>query len=415
LRESITVAEARETILAAVRPMGMERTPLPDALGRVLAETVTAPWDIPQMDNSAMDGYAVRSADLAGATRERPIVLEVIEDLPAGRVATRAVQPGTATRIMTGAPVPPGADAVVRVEDTEGSGATVRVLVSVPPQENLRPAGEDVRVGQKVLEAGTVLTPAAIGMLAGVGRASVQVTQRPRVAILSTGDELVDVDEERGVGKIIATNGYSLAAQVRECGAAPVSLGIAPDRPEAIEARFREAMQADVIVSSGGVSVGDYDFIKDVLQRLGSDMKFWRVAMKPGHPLVFGLLGGRPAIGLPGNPVSSMVSFEQFIRPALLKIMGHRDIFRPVVRARLRETLRQKVGRTGFVRAIVTREGSGYAVVSTGNQSSGVLLSMVRANGLLIFPAEKAELSEGSEADVQIIDPRFWQVPDPGD
>jgi len=381
----------------------------------VLAETVTAAWNIPPLDNSAMDGYAVRSADLAGAARARPVELDVLEDLQAGRIATHHVRPGTAIRIMTGAPIPPGADAVVRVEDTEKHGAKVRVFLSVPPEDNVRPAGEDVRAGQKVLEAGTVLTPAAIGMLASLGRAFVRVTQRPRVAILSTGDELVDVDEERPDGKIVATNTYTLVAQVRECGAEPVSLGIVPDQPDAIEGRLREAMHLDVIVSSGGVSVGDYDFIKDVLRRLGCEMKFWRVAMKPGHPLVFGLIEGKPAIGLPGNPASSMVSFEQFVRPALLKMMGHRDLFRPVVRARLRETLRHKPGRTSFVRAIVARVRSGYTVIPAGNQSSGALLSMVRANGLLILPAEKAELPEGSEADVQIIDPRFWQVPDSGD
>lgn len=413
MKQSITVAEAREIILAAIRPLGTERVAIPEGLGRVLAETVVSPWDIPPLDNTAMDGFAVRASDVAGAAREQPVPLEVIEDLPAGRIATRVVAAGTAIRIMTGAPMPGGADAVVRVEDTREEGSKVLVLASVPAGEHIRRAGEDVREGEKVLEAGSILTAAAVGMLSSLGRAFVQVTQRPRVAILSTGDELVDVDGDRRGGKIIASNTYCLSAQARECGAIPVVLGITPDHREAIETKFREAMACDVIVSSGGVSVGDYDFIKDVLRDLGSEMKFWRVAMKPGHPLAFGLLGGRPAFGLPGNPVSCMVSFEQFVRPALLRMMGHRDLFRPVLRARLGETLRQKPGRTSFIRAVVMRGRDGFTVRATGSQSSGVLLSMVRANGLIVFPSDRAELPEGSEAEVQIIDPAFWQVSEP--
>ena len=351
MKHSISVDEAREIILGAVGPLGTEKVPLQEGLGRVIAETASAPWDVPPLDNSAMDGYAVIAADVAAAAQPNPVRLTVLEDIPAGKLPSRPVKPGTASRIMTGAALPAGADAVVRVEDTEGSGGEVLILAPAEPGLNVRRAGEDVTAGQKVIEAGAALTPAALGMLASLGRAAIQVTQRPRVAILSTGDELVDVDGDRSGGKIIASNTYSLAAQAREAGALPMTLPIAPDRPEIIEARFREAMSADVILSSGGVSVGDFDFIKEVLGRLGSEMKFWRVAMKPGHPLAFGILGGKPVFGLPGNPVSCMVSFEQFVRPALLKMMGHRDLFRPVVRARLCETLRQKPGRRTFVRA----------------------------------------------------------------
>ncbi|MDP3939075.1 MAG: molybdopterin molybdotransferase MoeA [Deltaproteobacteria bacterium] len=414
MKQSISVDEAREIILGAVSPMGSEKVPLQEGLGRVLAETVSAPWDVPPLDNSAMDGYAVKAADVAAATRQSAVRLAVLEDIPAGRLPTRAVKTGTASRIMTGAALPAGADAVVRVEDTEKSGGEVLVLVPVEPGLNIRRAGEDVTAGQKVIEAGTPLTAAALGMLASLGRAAIEVTQRPRVAILSTGDELVDVDGDRSGGKIIASNTYSLSAQAREAGAVPLTLPIAPDRPEIIEARFREAMHADVILSSGGVSVGDFDFVKDVLRRLGSEMKFWRVAMKPGHPLAFGILGGKPVFGLPGNPVSCMVSFEQFVRPALLKMMGHHDLFRPVVRARLREALRQKPGRRTFVRAVVSRDGDSLSVASTGSQSSGVLLSMLRANGLIIFPEDRAELPEGAEVEVQIIDPAFWSQSGPG-
>lgn len=414
MKQSISVDDAREIILAAVHPLGSEKVPLPDGLGRVIAETVSAPWDVPPLDNSAMDGYAVRAADVAAASTDRPVTLPVLEDIPAGRLPGEAVRPGTASRIMTGAALPEGADAVVRVEDTEGRGNEVRILAPAEPGLNVRRAGEDVTAGQKVIEAGTPLTPAGLGMLASLGRSAIEVVQRPRVAVLSTGDELVDVDGDRSGGKIIASNTYSLSAQVREAGALAITLPIAPDRPEIIEARLRDAMRADVIVSSGGVSVGDFDFIKEVLGRLGSEMKFWRVAMKPGHPLAFGILGGKPAFGLPGNPVSCMVSFEQFVRPAILKMTGHRDLFRPVVRARLRETLRQKPGRRTFVRAIVSREGKELVVTSTGSQSSGVLLSMFRANGLLVFPEDRAELPEGAEVEVQIIDPAFWSVSGPG-
>lgn len=414
MKQSVSVDEAREIILATVNPLGNEKVSLPEGLGRVLAETVSAPWDVPPLDNSAMDGYAVRAADVAGAAPGNPVRLRVIEDIPAGKLPGQPVRQGTASRIMTGAALPEGADAVVRVEDTEGGGQAVGILAPAEPGLNVRRAGEDVTAGQKVIEAGTPLTAAALGMLASLGRAAIQVTQRPRVAVLSTGDELVDVDGDRSGGRIIASNTYSLAAQVREAGAIPMTLPLAPDSPEIIEARFRDAMSADVILSSGGVSVGDFDFIKEVLGRLGSAMKFWRVAMKPGHPLAFGLLGGKPAFGLPGNPVSCMVAFEQFVRPALLKMMGHRDLHRPVVRARLRETLRQKPGRRTFVRARVTREGGHLWVASAGNQSSGALLSMLRANGLLVFPEDRAELPEGTEVDVQIIDPAFWSVPEPG-
>ncbi|MHB1222477.1 MAG: molybdopterin molybdotransferase MoeA [Gemmatimonadaceae bacterium] len=413
MKQSIAVGEAREIVLGAVHPIGTEKVPITESLGRVLAETVTSPWDIPPLDNSAMDGFAVRAAELVQASPEHPVSLEVIEELPAGRMAAKTVGEGTAIRIMTGAPIPAGADAVVRMEDSRAEGPLVLVQAAVQRGEHVRRAGEDVQRGQVVLETGLILTPAAIGMLSSLGHALVRVNQRPRVAVLSTGDELVDIDGDRRDGRIIASNTYSLAAQVRECGAIPVVLGIAPDTREAVEAGFREAMNCDVILSSGGVSVGDYDFVNDVLRRLGSEMKFWRVAMKPGHPLAFGLLGGRPVFGLPGNPVSCMVSFEQFVRPALLRMMGHGHLLRPLVRARLSQTLRQKPGRTAFIRAIVTRAQDGLAVATTGSQSSGVLLSMVRANGLLVFPADQTELSEGSWADVQIIDPAFWRESEP--
>jgi len=412
VRQPVTVIAAQEIVLGHARSTGTERVSILECLGRVLAETVVSPWDIPPLDNSAMDGFAVRRAELVHASPECPVSLEVIEELPAGRIAARAVGPGTAIRIMTGAPIPAGADAVVRMEDTHVEGTRVLVQVAVHPGEHIRRSGEDVRHGEVTLESGCLLTPAAIGMLASLGRAFVQVTQRPRVAVLATGDELVDIGGDRRDGKIIASNLYGLAAQVRECGAIPEVLGIASDTREAIEAGLRQAMACDVILTSGGVSLGDRDLVNEVLHHLGHEMHFWHVAMKPGRPLAFGLLGRSPVFGLPGNPVACMISFEQFVRPALLRMMGHRRLFRSSVQARLQETVHQQPGRTTFTRAVVTRAQDGLVVTTTGTQSSGVLRSMVQANGLLVFPADQAELPAGSSVEVQIIDPGFWMVPE---
>ncbi len=410
MKESISVDEARAIILDSVVRMGGEKLPITEGLGRILAESIASPWDLPPLDNSAMDGFAIRAVDVGRATLAQPASLEVIDELPAGRLPTTSLRPGTAIRIMTGAATPEGADAVVRVEDTRSEGATVLIKSAVQPGENVRRAGEDVRRGEEVLAAGAALTPAAIAMAASVGRSFVRVVQRPRVAILSTGDELVEVDGSRKHGRIVASNLYALEALVRECGAFPLSLGVAADREEAIEASLREALIADAIITTGGVSVGDYDWVKGVLARLGTEMKFWRVAMKPGHPLAFGALGGKPVFGLPGNPVSCMISFEQFVRPALLRMMGHRHLRRPSVPALLQETLHQRPGRTSFLRALVSRDGEAFRVRLAGNQSSGALLPMVRANGLLVFPAHLSELREGDLTQVEIIDPSFWEL-----
>lgn len=412
MKESIGVAEARDLILASTDRLAPEAVPLSQALGRVLAEAVESPWALPPFDNTAMDGFAVRALDTQGASFDRPVALDVVDKLPAGRFPTRAIGAGEAIRIMTGAPLPPGADAIVKVEDTRSDDRRVLVLKAASTGDHVRRAGEDVACGERVFEPGTVLSPAAIGMLASLGRATVGVHRRPRVAVLSTGDELVDVGGDRRDGTIIASNLYSLAAQVQECGALPVILGIAKDDPRAIEAKLREATACDVILTTGGVSVGDYDFVKDVLRDVGGEMHFWRVRMKPGHPLLYGHLGSSAIFGLPGNPVSCMVSFEQFVRPALLRSMGHRLLFRPRVRARLTAPLRQKKGRTTFLRAIVRRDGDGWSVSTTGNQSSGALSSMVKANGLLVFPAESEELPAGALVEVQMIDPAWLSAAD---
>src|SRR5262245_44062302 len=362
-----------------------------------------------------MDGYAVRRADLAAASSARPVELRVAFEVAAGGASPPRLGPGEAARILTGAPVPEGADAVVRQEDTTRQGERVRIALCPRPRENVRDAGEDVEVGDLVLEPGRAIGPAEAGMLASLGRSVVAVHQRPRVAILSGGDELVEPDGDVAGGRIVSSNSTTLAAQCREAGAEPVYLGIARDTPEELEARFRAGLRADLIVSSAGVSVGDRDYVREVLAKLGCELRFWGVRIKPGFPLAFGRLGeaGALVFGLPGNPVSAMVTFEEFVRPALRKMSGRRALFRPLVRARLAERLAKSAGRLHFVRVELAREGGEILARSTGNQSSGVLSSMVRGQGLLVFPAEARELRAGEEACVQVLDESFLASSEP--
>jgi molybdopterin molybdotransferase len=341
----------------------------------------------------------------------------VVFEVAAGAQPPRALAPGEAARIFTGAPIPDAADAVVRQEDTEREGDRVRVKVAPSRGEHVREAGEDVGVGEVVFEPGTRLGPAHLGMLASLGRSVVAVHQRPRVAILSGGDELVEPDDEIDGGRIVSSNSYSIAAQCRELGASPIYLGIARDTPEDLERRIGAGLNADVIVSSAGVSVGDRDFVRDVLEKLGCRWSFWGVRMKPGYPLAFGGLGdgaGRLVFGLPGNPVSAMMTFEQFVRPALRKMMGHRRWFRPTLTATLGERLTKQAGRLHFVRVTLERRGAALIARSTGNQSSGVLSSMTRAQGVLVFPAEAEVLEEGATATIQIVDEEFLAATHPG-
>lgn len=416
MKEGLTVAEAQATVLEATGVLGAETISAWDAAGRVLAEDVRATRCHPPADCSAMDGYAVRRADLLGASAANPIALPVVYEVPAGGQALRPLAAGEAARIFTGAPLPPGADAVVMQERTEGAGDRVRFLVEPEPRDNVRDAGEDFRVGDLLIDAGTVLGSAHLGVLASVGRSIVAVHQRPTVAILSGGDELVEPDRIADDGRIVSSNSYTLAAQCREVGARPVYLGIAEDRPEAIEARLRAGLRADVIVSSAGVSVGDHDHVRGVLEQLGCRLLFWGVLMKPGYPLAFGRIEstGTLVFGLPGNPVSTAVTFDEFVRPALRKLMGHRQLHRPVVKARLATALEKKPGRLHFVRVALSREGGAIVATPTASQSSGVLTSLIRGQGLAIFPAEAASLEAGHEVDVQIIDAGFFDRPDRG-
>jgi len=418
VQRDITAAEALARVLARTPVLGSETVALGDVLGRVLAEAVHSDRVLPPADNSAMDGYAVSAADCAQASARAPVWLLVAFDVPAGAAQTLRLARGSAARILTGAPLPAGADSVVRQEDTDRDGERVAIRFAPELGENVRRAGEDVQRGECVLEAGTRVGAAQVGMLASLGRTVVAVHQRPRVAVLSGGDELVEPDGDVTGGRIVSSNSWSIAAQCRELGADPVYLGIARDTPDDIERRLRAGLAADVIVSSAGVSVGDRDFVRGVLEKLGCRLDFWGVKIKPGYPLAFGRVGddgrGPLVFGLPGNPVSAMMTFEQFVRPALLRMQGAARLHRPLVRVRLAETLRKKPGRMNLVRVALERDGDIVIARSTGNQSSGVLTSMIRAHGILIFPAEASELAAGASASVQVLDADFLASDAPG-
>jgi molybdopterin molybdotransferase len=405
LYPTLTVEEALEEVLVYFQPLEPERVAILEALGRVLAEDVCADSDIPPYSNSAMDGYAVQAADTTGATAEAPRRLRIVGDLAAGYVTDTEVVPGTAIRIMTGAPVPAGADAVVRFEDTEVEGDWVSVLQEVPPGKNTRAAGEDVCQGTLVLSRGTRLRAQEVGMAATLGRGELLVIRRPRVAILATGDEVVEVDAPLAPGKIRNANSYSNAAQVLQCGGIPVMLGVAPDRIEELTSKIRAGLEqgADLFLTSGGVSVGDFDIVKKVLASEG-EMTFWRVQMKPGKPLAFGRIAGVPLLGLPGNPVSAMISFELFGRPAILKMLGLTEFDRPSVEAVLMDEVKEKDDRRHYLRVRIEEHEDGYRAYLTGEQGSGILSSMVEADGLAIIPEGWSKAPAGSRVSVLMLD-----------
>jgi len=390
----LTVEEALEAILSRVGPLGAERVDVLASLGRTLAEAIVSRRVIPPWANSSMDGYAVRAADTGkGAT------LSVVGRVEAGALPARAVGRGEAMRIFTGAPLPSGTDAVVPQEDVDAADGHVTLRGAVEAAAYVRAAGEDVRAGDRVLEPGTLLTAAEIGLLATLGHGQVAVYRRPRVAILSTGNELADLGTEPGPGQIPNTNTYSLMAQVLEAGGDPVSLGVAPDRLEAIEERVRRARDADVILSSAGVSVGELDLVREALTRAGAELHLWKVSMRPGKPITFGSLAGRPFFGLPGNPVSAMVTFELFVRPALLKMSGRRRLSRARVRARSLSPIANPGVRRGYLRVRLESDGEGtLGVRLTGEQGSAILRSMVAADGLAVVPPDTTiAIGEGVE------------------
>jgi molybdopterin molybdotransferase len=412
--EYLSVADAQKCILESVKLLAAEPAGLEQSLGRVLAEDVRANRDLPPYDVSAMDGYALRSTDLANI----PATLEVIEDIKAGDMPHKTVEAGRCARIMTGAPVPQGADAVIRVEDTLPlSEGKVQINAAVKPGNDIRMQGEGMRNGDVVLTAGTEITPGVVGVLATVKQAQVQVYRRPRVAILSTGNELEDMDDPVDPNKIPNSNSYALMAQVQALGIEPDLLGIARDDPVELEEYLQRGLRFDVLLVSGGTSVGVHDYVRPTIEALGVQMKFWRVAMKPGHPVAFGIRASSAAavhaetivFGLPGNPVSSMVCFEQFVAPALRRMMGHGRLFRRTMAMRLTHNLKHQPGRTEFVRVALAKDETGHAATSTGAQGSGMLLSMARADGLLVVPAGSTGLAAGAAVTVQLLDGTVFQ------
>ena len=398
----LSVEEARKQMLDTIPVLGTEKRGILDCSNYVLAEDLIATEHIPPFDNSAMDGFAVNSEDVINASNENPIILSVIETIAAGVAPEKRILAGRAARIMTGAMMPEGADAVVMQEVTELKNDKVTILQSVEKDENVRFTGESVRQGDKVMSSGKVLRPPEVSMLASLNCAEVSVHKKPTVAIVSTGDELTPIGESLSPGKIRDSNRYGLFAQVQNAGGIPIDMGIAPDDEVETERIFIESVaKADALITSGGVSVGEHDVVKNVLMKLG-EMNFWRVAMKPGKPQVYGKIRGKPVFGLPGNPVSSLVVFELFVRPALLKMAGHSDLLRPTFKAVLEADVTNKDGRVNFMRAILTEQDGQYTAKTTGPQGSGILHSLVLANGLITIPSG-ASLRAGETVDAQFL------------
>jgi len=413
----ISVEQALEKVLSYVEVLEEEENPILDCLGQVLAEDVYSGIHVPPLDNAAMDGYAVRTEDTHGANQQSPRFLQVIDTVPAGSISKHTLKPGTAIRIMTGAPVPGGADSVVPFEYTDETQRKepydkIGILCKVETGWNIRRAGEDIAKGSLVLSKGTVIRPSEVGVLASLGHSRVKVIRRPVIAILATGDELVDVEQPLPPGKIYNSNTYSVAALVKRYGGIPRLLGIALDSEDSLVAKLNQGQDADMLLTTGGVSAGDYDLVKDVLAKRG-EITFWTVQMKPGKPLAFGRIKGSskagaaryvPHLGLPGNPVSSMVTFELFVRPAILKMMGKKDLAKPVINAVIEDSIVNKDGRRIFARVIVEKRGGQHFARLTGPQGSGILTSMTLANGLVIIPSDKAKVEVGDIVQVMMLD-----------
>lgn len=408
----ISVEAALRQVLKEAKTLPSEKIEITWGLGRVLAEDIRAGENIPGFDNSAMDGYAVKASDARGASRDNPCVLEVIRDIKAGDRVRVALKNNQAARIMTGSQVPEGADSVIMVEYTKKVTQTpntqyqtsqyVKIFKAAEPGENIRRSGEDIRKGELVVRKGALLSPALIGLLASLGRQYVKVIRKPRVAVLATGNEVVDVGKRLPIGKIRSSNTYTLCSQAIASGGSPKNLGIARDEPGQLRKKIMQALDCDIIVTSGGVSVGDYDLVKDVLAGLGTRIRFWKVAMRPGKPLVFGRIKGIPVFGLPGNPVSSMVSFEIFVRPLILKMLGGK-YERKEVEAVIEEGLDKKRGFKYFLRAITSWDKGAYTTRTTGPQGSGILKSMALANSLIILPEEKENIRKGEKVGVRFL------------
>ena len=423
--DMLSVEEAYRQIMACFGPLEPEEKPLLECLGQTLAAEIRSPLALPPLANSGMDGYAVRRADIGGAGEGQPRRLQVIGLVAAGQVSTQTVAPGTAIRIMTGAPVPAGADTVVPFEETDeverrAAGRTldeIDIRADLPLGCNVRPAGEDVQPGQLVLEAGTVIRPAEIGVLASLGLARARVIRRPLVSVLSTGDELESLGSPLAGGKIYDSNGFSVAASIIAAGGRPQTLGIARDNLADMRRKLEQVAGSDLLVTSAGVSKGDYDVVKDVLTERG-DINFWSVRMRPAKPLAFGMLrddagaagmtgtAGKPIplMGLPGNPVSAMVAFEMFARPAIRAMLGRQRLARPVVEGTLTGAIRNTDGRRVFARVEVERQNGVFYANPTGPQGSNILTSMSRANGLAVCPEDLPVKEAGERVSIIMLD-----------
>jgi len=401
----ISIAEAIESVLSAVVPAPIEEVGLAAARGRVLAEEVRATFDIPPFANSQMDGFAVRAADLVGADADRPGTLRVVGTIAAGSAGDLRVGPGEAVRIMTGAPIPAGADAVVKVEDSTAEGAIVALRHAPRPEEFVRPAGEDVRSGELVLGPGRLLRPADLGLLASLGKPTVKVRVRPRVGVLATGDELASLGQPLRPGQIYNSNAWALAAAAEEVGADAVVIGSVRDEPDALRAAFASTRGFDVVLSTGGVSVGDFDYVKQIMDDIGLERRFWQVAQKPGKPITFAAREGQLYFGLPGNPVSSLVCFVLYVAPALRRALGLAEVFARSAQVELVEGVRTARGLCELVRCTVREQGGRLLAAPTGTQSSGVLRSLSLADCLAISPPGRDQLAAGSTADALLVGP----------
>jgi molybdopterin molybdotransferase len=403
----LTASEAARRILAETRRQPALRIPLDDALDSILAEDVVSPLDIPAWTNSAMDGYAARGEDVRGASEERPVRLRVVEQIAAGAFPARVLGPGETARIFTGAPLPEGADTVIRQEDTDYGADTVAIVRDRDVGVNFRRAGEDIRRGATVLTAGTELGPAPLGVLASLAVSHPLVYRRPRVAILGSGDEIVDVDQPEEIlsgRKTASSNTHTLTALVRRAGGEPVNLGIARDTPASLRQHLTRALDCDLLVTTAGISVGEHDYLRPVLEELGAEQRFWKLRMRPGAPVGFGLLESIPWIGLPGNPVSTMVTFELFVRPAIRKMCGHPLPFRRSVPVRMAEPVSLRPKLQHFLRAVVRETPEGPVARLTGPQGSGILTSMVLANALLMIPEGQFETAAGETVRAILLD-----------
>ncbi len=406
--QMIRADEGRSIIIGSITPVSIETSTLDNCLGRVLAADISAPRDLPPFDNSSMDGFAVRTADLKSALPNAPVQLKLAGELPAGTWSTETLRPGFAIRVMTGAPIPEGADAVAEQELTAAENGSVRVLSTIAPGRNIRKKGESLLAGALALRKGVRLSPASVGSLAAMGIKQVSVYRRPVAALLCTGNEVVGLDRTPGPGQIWNSNSFALRGAIENRGVSVVDMGIVADEKEQLAARLREALTYDSVITSGGVSVGKYDLVLDVLRSLGVEIKFWKLNIKPGMPMAFGVASaeGRtiPVFALPGNPVSTLVTFDQFVRPGLEKLSG---VGSPEPRLRIKAVLEDPVhkkdGKRHFIRGIARNAADGIVVTTTGTQSSGVLMSLVKANCLIILPEESGSLNKGDVVEIELL------------